>query len=190
MTSARAQGKRVEVADALSVMKVLYCMRITSGRDADGAEPAGRARVLMRLGPGLAPPDANERNMVNAKRTSVRALAAFVAAALLAGQLPAAECVMAHDDASATRSVAAVESSHAESHHHAEASTDSPTSHHQHDGGESASCTMLVSCGAPALANSTIALKAIQGISNELTLSVASQHLNPTLLSLTPPPRA
>ena len=122
------------------------------------------------------------------RRTSFRALAALVAAALLAGQLPGGQCVMVHEDASEGSSIATTQSS--ESHQHDGTSADAPPSHHQHDGGESASCTMLVSCGAPALANKNIALKAIQASSHEMTLSVASQHSNPTLLSLTPPPRA
>ena len=127
---------------------------------------------------------------MNRKRVSFRALAAFVAAALLAGQLPGSQCVMAHDDASRSGATASAHVAEAASHHHTAPTTDASTSHHQHDGAESSECTMLVSCGAPALANTTLALRAIQANSNELTLSVATQHLNPTLLALTPPPRA
>ena len=123
------------------------------------------------------------------KRASFRTLAAVLAATLLAGQLPGGRCFMVHDDVSDARAVA-VQSSESSPRHHGSPPAEPSPSHHQHDGGESASCTMLVSCGAPALANGTIALKAIQASSHELTLSVASQHSNPTLLSLTPPPRA
>ena len=124
------------------------------------------------------------------KRASFRTLAAVLAATLLAGQLPGGRCFMVHDDASDAGAIA-TQSTEAASPHHGSPPDESSPSHHQHDGGESsASCTMLVSCGAPALANRTIALKAIQASSHELTLSVASQHSNPTLLSLTPPPRA
>ena len=123
------------------------------------------------------------------KRASFRTLAAVLAAALLAGQLPGGQCFMVHDNAPVAGAVA-VQPSEGASPHHGSAPVESSPSHHQHDSGESASCTMLVSCGAPALANKTIGLKAIQVSGHELTLSVASQHSNPTLLSLTPPPRA
>lgn len=124
------------------------------------------------------------------KRASVRALAAFVAAALLAGQLPGGQCVMAHEDDPHSGAIASTQAADVAAHHHTAPSSDASTSQHQNDGAESSECTMLVSCGAPALAHTAIALKAIQANSIELTLSVATQHLNPTLFSLTPPPRA
>ena len=69
-------------------------------------------------------------------------------------------------------------------------SVESPDPHHQHHGDESPSCTMLVTCGAPALPRTEVALKAMQASRHALTLSVVPQYPNPTLLAHTPPPRA
>lgn len=95
---------------------------------------------------------------------------------------------MAHEDAPHSGAIASAPAADA-SHHHTAPPADAAADH-QHDGDGSSECRMRVSCSAPALANTAIALKAIQASSHELTLSVATQHRSPTLPSLTPPPRA
>lgn len=160
-----------------------------SGRAGSREEPATDVGVWRVPRTGNCTSDPAMRGiLVKAKKGSVRALAALMAVALLAGQLPGGQCVMAHETASpsATDSAPSVASLH----HHAAPSPEAPASHHQHDGAESGACTMMVSCGAPVLANGTIALKAVQANSDELTPSIAAHHLNPTLLAHTPPPRA
>lgn len=75
-------------------------------------------------------------------------------------------------------------------HHHGEAAAEAATSPDQHDGDDATACTMLVTCGAPAAVKSVVALKAVQAIGHPVTAFVVAQHPNPTLLGLTPPPRA
>ena len=110
-----------------------------------------------------------------------------MAAALLTGQLPGRQCVMAHDEVSESGSARALAGG---AHEHGDGSGDSGTSHHQHDGDDASACMMLVTCGTVAVAKSAVALRSVQAIAHELTAFVASQHSNPAALTHTPPPRA